>query len=77
MERVMAPARHRRGGKRGITLTEVAKLSGVSEITVSRVLRNKGAIADDTRKKVLLAVDQIGCIIHAERCRVHRRNVVV
>jgi guanylate kinase len=24
-----------------------------------------------------LAVDQIGCIIHAERCRVHRRNVVV
>ncbi len=58
----MAPARHRRGAKRGITLTEVAELSGVSEITVSRVLRNKGAIADDTRKKVLLAVDQIGYV---------------
>ncbi|MGA2492360.1 MAG: LacI family DNA-binding transcriptional regulator [Roseiarcus sp.] len=58
----MAPARRRRGGKRGITLAEVARLSGVSEITVSRVLRNKGAIADDTRKKVLLAVDQIGYV---------------
>lgn len=58
----MAPARHRRGAKRGITLTEVAELSGVSEITVSRVLRNTGAIADDTRKKVLLAVDQIGYV---------------
>jgi LacI family gluconate utilization system Gnt-I transcriptional repressor len=58
----MAPARHPRSGKRGITLAEVAKLSGVSEITVSRVLRNKGPIADDTRKKVLLAVDQIGYV---------------
>jgi len=45
-----------------MTLAEVAKLSGVSEITVSRVLRNKGPIADDTRKKVLLAIDQIGYV---------------
>jgi LacI family gluconate utilization system Gnt-I transcriptional repressor len=56
----MATIKQRRGGKHGATLAEVAKLSGVSEITVSRVLRNKGAIADDTRKRVLLAVDQIG-----------------
>ncbi len=59
---MMASAKQRRGEKRSITLAEVAKLSGVSEITVSRVLRNKGAIADDTRKKVLLAVDQIGYV---------------
>ena len=58
----MSPVKHRRGRKHGITLAEVAKLSGVSEITVSRVLRDKGAIADDTRKKVLLAVDQIGYV---------------
>jgi len=62
MERKMAPGKHQRGGKHSITLAEVAKLSGVSEITVSRVLRNKGAIADETRKKVLLAVDQIGYV---------------
>jgi LacI family gluconate utilization system Gnt-I transcriptional repressor len=58
----MATPKQRRGGKHGTTLAAVAKLSGVSEITVSRVLRNKGAIADDTRKKVLLAVDQIGYV---------------
>jgi len=58
----MGPTKQHRGGRGGLTLAEVAKLSGVSEITVSRVLRNKGSIADDTRKKVLLAVEQIGYV---------------
>lgn len=58
----MARGERHREGSRSVTLAEVAKLSGVSEITVSRVLRNKGAIADNTRKKVLRAVDEVGYV---------------
>jgi LacI family transcriptional regulator, gluconate utilization system Gnt-I transcriptional repressor len=58
----MTEGRRQRGGKQQVTLAEVAKLSGVSEITVSRVLRNKGAIAEHTRDKVLKAVSQIGYV---------------
>jgi LacI family gluconate utilization system Gnt-I transcriptional repressor len=48
--------------KQNVTLAEVAKLSGVSEITVSRVLRNKGAISEATRAKVLEAVQLTGYV---------------
>lgn len=48
--------------KQKVTLTEVARLSGVSEITVSRVLRSKGAIAEPTRLRVLEAVRQTGYV---------------
>ena len=46
--------------KSNITLAEVAKLANVSEITVSRVMRNKGPISDETRKNVLAVVKKIG-----------------
>lgn len=42
------------------TLTEVAKLAGVSEITVSRVVRGKGPIAEETRKRVRAAIETLG-----------------
>ncbi len=48
--------------KQKITLAEVAKLAGVSEITVSRVLRNKGSIAEATREKVIKAVVETGYV---------------
>lgn len=48
--------------KQKVTLTEVAHLSGVSEITVSRVLRNKGPIAEPTRQRVMEAVAQTGYV---------------
>lgn len=44
------------------TLTDVAKLAGVSENTVSRVIRNKGPIADGTRSRVLSAIDTLGYV---------------
>jgi LacI family gluconate utilization system Gnt-I transcriptional repressor len=44
------------------TLTDVAKLAGVSEITVSRVVRNKGPIADATRTRVLSAIEKLGYV---------------
>lgn len=48
--------------KQKVTMAEVATRSGVSEITVSRTLRNKGAIADHTRKRVLDAVRESGYV---------------
>jgi LacI family transcriptional regulator, gluconate utilization system Gnt-I transcriptional repressor len=51
-----------RGRKKAVTLADVAKLSGVSEITISRVMRNKGAVAEQTRERVLSAVSQTGYV---------------
>jgi len=44
------------------TLTHVARLAGVSENTVSRVIRNKGPIADATRDRVVLAIEKLGYV---------------
>lgn len=44
------------------TLTDVARLAQVSEITVSRILRNHGSIAQATRERVLSAVRQTGYV---------------
>jgi LacI family gluconate utilization system Gnt-I transcriptional repressor len=61
---VRAPADDRRraaGGRRGsYTLADVAERAGVSEITVSRVLRDKGPIAERTRERVMEAVAHLG-----------------
>ncbi len=45
-----------------ITLADVAKRAGVSEITVSRVLRDVGPLADETRARVRAAVDEMGYV---------------
>ncbi len=44
------------------TLTDVARLAGVSENTVSRVIRNKGPIADSTRTRVTSAIEELGYV---------------
>lgn len=44
------------------TLTDVARMAGVSEITVSRVVRNKGPVSDDTRSRVTAAIDALGYV---------------
>lgn len=44
------------------TLAHVARLANVSENTVSRVIRNKGAIADETRSRVISAIEQLGYV---------------
>lgn len=51
----------REQGNRAL-LADVARLSGVSEITVSRVMRNKGPIAAATRERVLRAVAETGYV---------------
>lgn len=42
------------------TMHDVAKLSGVSYQTVSRVINNHPYVADDTRQRVLEAIEQLG-----------------
>lgn len=44
------------------TLTDVARLAGVSEITVSRVVRNKGPIAESTLARVTAAIETLGYV---------------
>ena len=48
--------------KRPLTLKDVSIASGVSEMTVSRVLRNRGDVSDATRKKVLKAAKLLGYV---------------
>jgi LacI family gluconate utilization system Gnt-I transcriptional repressor len=44
------------------TLAHVARLANVSENTVSRVIRNKGSIAVETRERVNAAIEQLGYV---------------
>lgn len=49
-------------GRLSATLADVAREIQVSEITVSRVIRNKGAISDDMRKRVEAAIRKVGYV---------------
>lgn len=48
--------------KRSLTLRDVSEASGVSEMTVSRVLRNRGDVSEATRAKVLSASQELGYV---------------
>ena len=48
--------------KRPLTLRDVSEASGVSEMTVSRVLRNRGDVSAATRAKVLSATKLLGYV---------------
>ncbi|MDF3414760.1 LacI family DNA-binding transcriptional regulator [Sulfitobacter sp. M57] len=48
--------------KRPLTLRDVSDACGVSEMTVSRVLRNRGDVSDATRSKVLAAAKELGYV---------------
>ena len=48
--------------RRPLTLRDVSEASGVSEMTVSRVLRNRGDVSDKTREKVLEAARRLGYV---------------
>jgi len=45
-----------------LTLRDVSEVSGVSEMTVSRVLRNRGEVSEKTRAKVLEAARRLGYV---------------
>ncbi|WP_240722350.1 LacI family DNA-binding transcriptional regulator [Poseidonocella sp. HB161398] len=47
---------------RPLTLRDVSEACGVSEMTVSRVLRNRGDVSEATREKVLAAAKKLGYV---------------
>ena len=48
--------------RRALTLRDVSEASGVSEMTVSRVLRNRGDVSAATRERVLQASRALGYV---------------
>ena len=59
----MASEKPRTTSSRGaVTLAEVASLAQVSEITVSRAIRNKGPVSPQTRARVMAAIKQVGYV---------------
>lgn len=48
--------------RRLLTLRDVSEASGVSEMTVSRVLRNRGDVSEATRERVLEAARRLGYV---------------
>lgn len=44
------------------TMSDVSRLAGVSKMTVSRVLTRSGTVADETRNRVLQAIQQLGYV---------------
>ncbi len=48
--------------RHNLTLRDVSEVSGVSEMTVSRVLRNRGEVSAATREKVLKAAKNLGYV---------------
>lgn len=48
--------------RRPLTLRDVSEASGVSEMTVSRVLRNRGDVSEKTRALVLDAAKRLGYV---------------
>ena len=52
----------KKNAHRPLTLRDVSEASGVSEMTVSRVLRGRGDVSATTRDKVLLAAKELGYV---------------
>lgn len=50
------------GLRRPLTLRDVSEVAGVSEMTVSRVLRQRGDVSPATRDKVLAAAKRVGYV---------------
>lgn len=53
------------------TIADVAKRAGVAPSTVSRVLNDSGYVSQETRRRVLAAVEELSYVpnVHAERLR--------
>ena len=48
-----------------VSMNDIARLSGVSSATVSRVINNSGRFSEETRKKVLKVIEETGYEINS------------
>lgn len=55
-------SRDRKPPRRPLTLRDVSEASGVSEMTVSRVLRQRGEVSEATRARVMEAARRLGYV---------------
>ena len=55
--------------RRPLTLRDVSEAAGVSEMTVSRVLRGSGEVSEATRAKVQAAAKRLGYVPNKHRRR--------
>ena len=52
-----------------VTIRDVAKHAGVSIKTVSRVINNEAFVRDETRAKVMQAIDDLGYVVNVSAQR--------
>ena len=50
------------GGERRATIRDVASLAAVSHQTVSRVINDQASVSEQTRRRVLAAIEQLGYV---------------
>jgi len=51
-----------KSGSRKATINDVARLSGVAKVTVSRVINDSPLVTDETRRKVTAAMEQLNYV---------------
>ena len=56
------------------TLRSVAQLAGVSTATVARVIQGTGPVADETRSRVVEAIDHTGYRVNVVASGLRRRR---
>lgn len=61
-----------------VSIKEIAKMSGVSVATVSRVINNNGRFSEETRKKVLKVIEETGYNTNniAKSLRMQKTNTI-
>lgn len=61
------------------TITDVAKAAGVSTATISRVINNTGYVKDETRRRVLHVIQELGYYPNAtgQNLRLNKTNIVM
>ena len=60
--------------KKPSTMADVARLAGVSPMTVSRALRPNAPASETTRKKILAAADQLGYVLDSSAAGLSSRK---
>lgn len=60
MSRPLVPKTGYSDHRRPVNMADVARLAGVSHMTVSRVLNNHTAVREETRRRVLAAIERLG-----------------